>query len=437
MGYGPRSHKDMPNGNHKSLLPHFQLGENARMAFTTLREHKGRSLLTVLGVMIGVTALIAVGSIVVGLDQDVRSFLEDFGPNTLFVFRWDIGFHVGRRSAEERMRKPLTLEDALAIKEECPAVKNTTVEIFPRFDRRSGPMSARYKGNEVFNVDHNGTVPSWAEVYNAHVIKGRFFNDGEDLHRMDVAVIGYDLQEGLFQGEDPLGKEITVDGVQYRVIGVLEKRKGQFFRDEAADKTIQVPYHSYRKHHPNYDEHFIGVEAYPGQKAAAEDEVRGLLRRRRNVPFDKPDNFSVSSAEAMAAQFRQIMGAIALVTVVVSSIGLLVGGVGVMNIMLMSVTERTREIVVRKAMGARRHDIIRQFLTEAITLTLAGGAIGVLLGIGISVVINMTMPKLPSSVPIWAVLLGVISSMSVGLFFGLYPAWKASKLDPVEALRYE
>ena len=335
------------------------------------------------------------------------------------------------------MRKPLTLEDALAIKEECPAVKNSTVEVFPRFDRRTGPMSARYKGNEVFQVDHNGTLPTWAEVYNARVIKGRFFNDGEDLHRMDVAVIGYDLQEGLFQAEDPLGKEITVEGVQYKVIGVLEKRKGQFFRDEAADKTIQVPYHSYRKHHPTHDEHFIGVEAYPGQKAAAEDEVRGLLRRRRNVPFDKPDNFSVSSAEAMAAQFRQIMGAIALVTVVVSSIGLLVGGVGVMNIMLMSVTERTREIGVRKAIGARRRDIVRQFLTEAITLTLAGGAIGVLLGIGISVVINLTLPKLPSSVPLWAVLLGVISSMSVGLFFGLYPAWKASKLDPVEALRYE
>ncbi|MBZ5627575.1 MAG: ABC transporter permease [Acidobacteriia bacterium] len=427
----------MADGNHKSLIAHLHLGENARMAFTTLREHKARSLLTVLGVMIGVTALIAVGSIVVGLDRDVRSFLEDYGPNTLFVFRWDIGFHVGRRSAEERMRKPLTLEDALAIKEECPAVKNSTVEVFPRFDRRTGPMSARYKGNEVFQVDHNGTLPTWAEVYNARVIKGRFFNDGEDLHRMDVAVIGYDLQEGLFQAEDPLGKEITVEGVQYKVIGVLEKRKGQFFRDEAADKTIQVPYHSYRKHHPTHDEHFIGVEAYPGQKAAAEDEVRGLLRRRRNVPFDKPDNFSVSSAEAMAAQFRQIMGAIALVTVVVSSIGLLVGGVGVMNIMLMSVTERTREIGVRKAIGARRRDIVRQFLTEAITLTLAGGAIGVLLGIGISVVINLTLPKLPSSVPLWAVLLGVISSMSVGLFFGLYPAWKASKLDPVEALRYE
>jgi ABC-type antimicrobial peptide transport system permease subunit len=393
--------------------------------------------LTVVGVVIGVTALIAVGSIVVGLDRDVRAFLEDYGANTLFVFRWDIGFHVGRRTAEERMRKPLTLEDAMAIKDECAAVKNTTVEVFQRFDRQSGPISARYKGNEVFNVDHNGTLPSWTEVYNGHVIKGRFFNDGEDLHRMEVAVIGYDLQDGLFPGEDPIGKEIIVDKVAYKVVGVLDKRKGQFFRDDAADKTIQVPYHTYRKHHPTYDEHFIGVESFPGQKSAAEDEVRGLLRRRRNVPFDKDDNFSVSSAEAMAAQFRQIMGAIGLITVVVSSIGLLVGGVGVMNIMLMSVTERTREIGVRKAVGARRGDIIRQFLTEAITLTGAGGIIGVLFGIAISALINLTMPKLPSAVPLWAIVLGVTSAMSVGLFFGIYPAWKAAKLDPVEALRYE
>ncbi|MGA2001392.1 MAG: ABC transporter permease [Terriglobales bacterium] len=423
--------------SHKSAFLRLELGENAREAFSTLRMHKTRSFLTVLGVVIGVTALIAVGSIVVGLDKDVRASLDDYGTNTLFVFRWDVGFHVGRYTQEERMRKPLTLEDALAIKDECPAVKNATVEVFPRFDRRTGPVSARYKGNEVFEINHNGTLPSWVEVYNGRLLKGRFFNDGEDLHRMDVAVIGFDLQDGLFPGVDPLGKDIIVDGVSYRVIGVMEKRKGQLVRNESADKTVQVPYHSYRKHHPTYDEHFIGVEAFPGQKAAAEDEVRGLLRRRRNVPFDKPDNFAVTSAEAIAAQFRQIMGAIGLITVVVSSIGLLVGGVGVMNIMLMSVTERTREIGVRKAVGARRRDITGQFLTEAITLTGVGGAIGVLLGIAISVLINMTLPKLPSSVPLWAVLLGVFSSMSVGLFFGMYPAWKASKLDPVEALRYE
>src|SRR5512140_1247193 len=196
------------NGDRKKFsLPSFQMGENARMAFRTLREHKMRSLLTVLGVVIGVTALIAVGSIVVGLDKDVRSFLDDYGTDTLFVFRWDIGFNSGRRTPEERMRKPLTLEDALAIKEECPDVKDVAAEVFQRWDQRRLPVSARYKGNEVFQVEHNGTLPSYEQTQNARIAKGRFFNDSENLHRMDVAVIGADLPDGLMPGDDPIGKE--------------------------------------------------------------------------------------------------------------------------------------------------------------------------------------------------------------------------------------
>ncbi len=427
----------MANGKPKRLWQRMHMGENARMALRTLREHKVRSVLTVVGVVIGVAAVVVVGSIVVGLDKDIRSFLDDYGTDTLFIFRWEMGFHVGRRSAEERMRRPLTLEDTQAILESCPAVKNVTVEVFQRWDMRRGPITARYKTNEVFQVDHNGTLPSWEQVYNARVIKGRFFNEGENLHRADVAVIGYDLQDGLFPGEDPLGKEILVDGVSYRVVGVLGKRKGQFFRDDSADKTIQVPYNSYRKHHPQHDEHFIGAQSYPGHKAEAEDQIRSLLRRRRNVPYNKPDNFAVTTSEEMAAQFRQIMGAVALITVIVSSIGLLVGGVGVMNIMLMSVTERTREIGVRKAIGARRTDIIRQFLTEAVTLTGMGGAIGVFVGMSIIAVMSTAFPSLPMALPPWAIALGLTMAMSVGLFFGMYPAVKASRLDPVEALRYE
>ena len=413
------------------------LGENARMALTTLRENKLRSFLTVLGVVIGITALISVASILVGLDSDIRTFLSDFGTETVFVFKWTPGFH-GRLTTEERTRRPLTLEDMSAIQETCPSVKNATVEIFPRVGMGPRPLrNARYRNHEVVAVEYAGTLPSYEQVYNARLARGRFFTEVEDLHRKDVAVLGNDVAEGLFGDGDPLNRTILVAGVPFEVIGVLEKRKGQFFRDDSAEKAVLVPYRSYRRHNPNDDEHFIGVEAHTGRKAAAEDEIRGLLRRRRGVAYDKPDNFGISSAEQIADQFRQITGVVALLIAVVSSIGLLVGGVGVMNIMLMSVTQRVREIGVRKAMGARRRDISWQFLTEAMTLTGAGGVIGVLLGVGISLLINAFLPSLPSTVPLWAVVIGVVVAMGVGLFFGIYPAIKAARLDPVEALRYE
>lgn len=415
-----------------------EISENTRMAFDSLRQHKTRSLLTILGVVIGIMAIVAVASIMVGLDQDIRGFLDQYGTDTLFVFRWDFGFR-GTLTAEERNRRVLTYEDTMAIRDECPDVKDVTVEVSPRLEpgKPFTAVPARFKGNEVYGIQFTGSVPAYEWVYNANPEKGRFFTDGENLHHMDVAVIGHDLAEGLFHVEDPLGKSIEVGGAFYRVVGVLEKRKGQFFKDESADKIVVVPYWAYRKHNPQDDEHMIGAQAYPGRKTQAEDEIIGLLRRRRGVGPDKPNNFAISSSEEIARQFRQITGAIAIAVVVISSIGLLIGGVGVMNIMLMSVTERTREIGVRKAIGARRSDIIRQFLTEAITLTGAGGVIGVSLGVGISFSINALLPKLPSAVPLWSVVAAVIASMSVGLFFGIYPAMKASRLDPVEALRFE
>lgn len=424
----------------QSLKKLFTVGENTKMAMATLREHKTRSLLTVLGVVIAVIVLIMVFSIMYGVDAQMRGFLDEFGTNTLFVFKFNPGIHIGRLSPEERMRKPLNLEDAEAIAAECSNVKYVTAEVGPWNFTPGVPdfnPTAKYGSKEVYGVNLSGATPSYEPVYNTKIAYGRFYTETEDLHRVDVAVIGYDLAETLFPDLQGVGKEITVGGMNFTVIGIMEKRKKPPLGDSDADKMVVVPYHTYRKHRPQDKEHSLGVLAYPGKLSAAEDEVRGVLRRRRGDAYNKPDSFGISSAQAISDQFRSITAMVALVTVVISSIGLLVGGVGVMNIMLMSVTERTHEIGVRKAIGAKGKDVIQQFLIEAITLTGMGGIVGVLISLFFIIILNLLAPSIPSAVPLWAIGVAVAAAMSVGLFFGIYPAVKAARLDPVEALRYE
>jgi putative ABC transport system permease protein len=408
------------------------LAEDMKMALQTIRAHKVRSFLTVLGVVIGVSVAILVSSILLGVQKNVQDSLNEFGIDNLFIFKFDPGFHFQRLSPEERTRKSLTFEDAQALMD-LPHVRNVTAEALPHIGEGPQPIrTARNKNHELTNVIFRGVTASYSEVVNGKMKDGRFFTDLEDLHREDVVVLGFDAEKALFPDEPAVGKPLLVDGNLYTVLGVFAKKKGAMGQ---GDNEVLIPYRTYRKHYPQDDENFIIAMAQPGQKNAAEDEVQGLLRLRRRVPLAEPDNFGISSPESLGNQFADIMAGILKYVVVVASIGLLVGGVGVMNIMLMSVTERTREIGVRKAIGARKRDISFQFITEAMTLTGAGGILGVILSLLLSLLLQAI--HFPSSVPMWAIVLALTVSCSVGLFFGIYPAVKAARLDPVIALRYE
>ena len=405
--------------------------ENLLLALDTLRTHKFRAFLTILGVLIGTATVIGVASIFKGLDQQLVEMAEGYGTRTLYIYKFQFGIHFNL-TREERMRKPLTYEQGMAIKEHCPAVESVAVELFVW-----GPaMTAKYKGEEMVDAQLQGNTAEDFQITNSVLKDGRLFTDIDDLHRRDVAVIGDDVVQRLFLNQDPIGKEINVDGHTYQVIGALEKRKA-FLGDNGDDKVICLPYFTYKKFYPNAKENSITALAYQGRVNQAIDEITGLLRRLRNDKPSDPDSFGIATADTFISQFRDMMGTVVLVTIVISSIGLMVGGIGVMNIMLVSVTERTREIGVRKAIGARRSDITWQFLLEAMTLTLAGGVMGILVGYTVSFLIRHFVPSLPSTVPGWSVVAGLVVSVSIGLFFGLWPAVKASRLDPIVALRYE
>jgi putative ABC transport system permease protein len=400
------------------------------LALSTVRENKARSVLTVLGVIIGTGTIIAVGSILAGVDGAVTGVIRSFGTNTIFVTRQ--GAFSETRTPEERRRKPLTYEQAQAVEERCPSVEYVSVILSPG---GTGLMRARYKGNDMFQLRFFGTDEHYADTGQANLKKGRFFTDTEDRHRSAVVVIGSDADKSLFGAEDALGKTILLAGHQLEVIGVLAKPATAL--PGQSDNSFIVPYFTLRKMFPNAREHQFMVKAREGRMAAAIDEMRIVLRQTRKVGFADPDSFAISTADQLVEQFRALTSMVAIVLIVLSSIGLLVGGIGVMNIMLVSVTERTREIGVRKAIGARRTDIVLQFLTEAVVLTGLGGLLGMFVGWMVSLAARFAFPSLPTLVPLWAVIMGVAVSVGIGLFFGIWPASKAARLDPVEALRYE
>jgi putative ABC transport system permease protein len=409
---------------------------NVLFAINSMREHKLRSSLTILGIVVGVTTVIAMVAIVTGFNNNVIGNLQAFGANRIEFQKYDDRFGPGGPSSdEERHRKNLTVDDAEAIRQEVPeaaAVSSLCALADEQIHVKNGGVEA----NNPYVLAADEFYPT-GTAYN--VGRGRFFTPDEVHHSALIAVLGAEVQEAIFPKEDPIGKDVTVNGLRYRVVGVLEKKGAQF--GYSPDNKVVLPYGTFMRQF-GYAVRKDGVNLSVIPKRTEDldkvtEKAIAVLRARRKVPFNKPNDFAVITPDQMISQFRAITGGVTGAMVFVALISLVIGGVGVMNIMLVSVTQRTREIGVRKAIGARRRDIIGQFLVEATTLSTLGGVIGVLLGIAIAVTVRATIPSLPTSVPLWSLVLGLVISMGVGIFFGAYPAVKAARLDPIESLRYE
>ena len=409
--------------------------ENLKMALSTLRANKLRSFLTVTGVMIGVITVMLISSIISGVDTAVKTELESYGTNSIYVIKFNSGIHIGRLSREERMRKELTYDDAIAL-QQLPAVELSVpfLDISNNFFGQKITVSGVGKTSNAVALE--GTLPDFERAGTQIIKEGRFFSQYENDSNEQVCVVGSSVATDFFPYGSAVGQSIGIGGNQFRVVGVLEKRETFLLGGGSDDQNsvIYMPFNVARKLKPNSDDVYILAVARKGMMDEAKDQVTDMLRVRRQVPFGKPDNFGLQTAELFLSNFRSILSGVAIAMVVVSSVGLMVGGIGVMNIMLVSVTERTREIGVRKAIGARRSDIMWQFLIEAATLTGFGGLVGLTIGWLLTFLLRLV---LPSYVPLWAPIGGFVASVAIGMIFGLWPAWKAARLDPIESLRYE
>ncbi|HQR33759.1 MAG TPA: ABC transporter permease [Blastocatellia bacterium] len=410
--------------------------ENLKMAMETLRMNKVRSFLTVLGVVIGVWTVMAIASIISGIDYAVTKQIESIGTNSIFVTKFTRGVRFGPPTRDERMRKPLTYDDAVALGQ-LSSVSVSTPILNITNDYFGRKLVVKGGGKESAAVALQGVTPDYEQTGIWVMNSGRFFTKEENNSREEVCVIGASLADQFFPFLNPIDKSLTIGGREFRIVGVLEKREQLFGGGEGSNdqnNVVFMPFTVAQKLKPRAEDVYITVVAKPGMLTKAVDDVTAQLRIRRQVLFDQPDNFGVTTADSMIQTFRSITFGIAIAMIAISSVGLMVGGIGVMNIMLVSVTERTREIGIRKAIGGRRRDILWQFLIEAMTLTGMGGLIGLGIGWLTTLLIRLIVP---SYVPLWAPIAGFVSSVGIGLIFGLWPAWKAAKLDPIVALRYE
>jgi putative ABC transport system permease protein len=420
-------------------LPKIFPRETLMMALDSVRSNKFRSFLTVLGIVIGVFTAIVVASLLTGMRQSLISMIEDYGTNNIYAFHLTTGPRTNTDRAE-RLRKPLTVDDADVIRAQASAIEDIAVEA-PNVGYSGGPFddNITYRGNNYRWGNTAGVTANYGDITNVTIHEGRFITDADDDQRRNVMVIGVNAAEALFPGQKQniAGTEVRMGGYNFEIVGVLEKRKAGFFGENDEDNAVYIPLRTAQKVAPARGWLLFVIRGRSGQLNEALTQAEDILRRRRNVKFGDPNNFDIKTADNFVKQFDSITAMVGLIAIAISSLGLLVGGIGVMNIMLVSVTERTQEIGVRKALGARRRDITNQFLFEAMTLTFLGGMIGVVSAIGISKLIMLIFPSLPASVPAWAVISGMSVSIFVGLVFGVWPARKASRLDPIECLRYE
>lgn len=413
--------------------------EVLRMSLDSIRGNKFRSFLTVLGIVVGVMTAIVVASILTGMRQSIVSIVEDYGTNNIYAFHLSTGF--GPRDRAERSRKPLTEEDANAIMAQSSAVEDIAL-VAPgigNFGAASFDDNMTYEGKNYRWASADGVSANYERISNLSLREGRFITESDDQQRRNVVVIGVNCAEALFPDQTTgiVGKVVRMNGTTWEIIGVLEKRKAGFFGENEEDRKVFLPYRTARKAAPQRDYLLLIIQGKAGRLNEALEDGEGILRQRRGLKIEDPNNFDIKTASNFIQQFDSITAMVGLIAIAISSLGLLVGGIGVMNIMLVSVTERTKEIGIRKAIGATKKAIVLQFLLEAMTLTFFGGIIGVTLAVGISNLVMLLVPSLPASIPLWAVVSGLTVSVGVGLIFGVLPARKAAKLDPIECLRYE
>jgi len=407
--------------------------ESVRLALDTLRKNKLRSGLTA----IGISTVILISSAINGLNGNIDQFVKSLGTNDLWVFRFE---PFGTRpTTEELNRKQLTYEDGIAMRS-LPFVAAVDPELtYQNFQTGLGSVSIKAGAHKIQNTILNGSTSEVKQTNDIEILEGRMWTDSEEERSAKVVLLGHDAAEDLFPSESPIGKDIDCEGSIFTVIGVLDVQPQPFGSGRnTQDNSAYFPLETFRKLHPEQKDFWIVVKYDdPAHKALVVDEIRELLRRRRGVRLEQDDNFAIFGPDSLTRLWNSLTGGLFLFMVAVSSVGLMVGGVGVMNIMLVSVTERTREIGIRKAIGATKKNILLQFTLEAITLCVIGGLLGIVSGALFTLILHFAVPFLHAALsPTWVVIAFVVSC-AIGLVFGIYPAWKAANLDPIEALRYE